>query len=257
MKKYFLLLLLALIFNPAKDLFAEYSTITNKDELVLISDDQEVSLGKKLSNSVEKRYKAVENQKLQDRVDRIGQKVASSCERKYLTFHFKVLEGEDVNAFSLPGGYVYIFNGLIKKTKSDDQLAAVIAHEVGHISARHNIKRLQGSLGANLLLILSSLTPSDSSSRADSAQAISELMLEYSREDEMTADRLSVRYLKASQYKPEAIVEFLTTLKDIMEKAPLKPYRPYKTHPYLSQRIAVVREEIQGKMNFIDYINKP
>lgn len=237
--------------------FGDYSTISNKDEVVLLSDDQEIAIGKRLSRSAEKQYKLVEDEKLQDRVNKIGQKIAAVSERKYLVYYFKVLKGEDVNAFSLPGGYVYLFEGLIKKVKTDDEIAAVIAHEVGHISCRHNIKRLQGSLGSNLLMVLSALSPTDNSTRANSSQAITELMLEYSREDEIQADRLSVKYLKSSGYNPEAIVTFLTTLKEIMEKAPIRPYRPYKTHPYLSQRIAIVRQAIRGKMDFTDYINMP
>lgn len=257
MKKYVVFLLSLFFLENPQILFADYSTITNKDEIVLINDDQEVAMGKKLSRSAEKQFKVVEDQKLQERVDKIGQKLAATSERKYLVFHFAVLKGDDVNAFSLPGGYVYIFEGLVKKVKSDDELAAVIGHEIGHISARHNVKRLQGALGSSLLLVLSSLSTGNGNAQAESGRAINELMMEYSRDDEVTADKLSVKYLKNSGYNPEAVVSFLTTLKEIMEKAPIKPYRYYKTHPYLSQRIAIVKEEIHGKMDFIDYINKP
>ena len=237
MKKYILVLIGLIFLGNAQILPADYSTITNKDEMVLINEDQEVAMGKRLSRSVEKQFKLVEDEKLQKRVDKIGQKLAAISERKYLVFHFAVLKGDDVNAFSLPGGYVYIFEGLIKKIKSDDELAAVIGHEIGHISGRHNIKRLQGALGSSLLLVLSGLSSGNGNTQAESGRAINELVMESSREAEITADILSV--------------------KEIMDKAPIKPYAYYKTHPYLSQRIAIVKEEIHGKMDFIDYINKP
>ena len=257
MKKYILFLFISAVIVLSKAAFCEYNANSDKDEIILINDDQEVSIGKKLSKDVEKAYELVEDEGVQERVDDIGQKVAKVCQRRYISFHFKVLKGDDVNAFSLPGGYVYIFEGILKNVKSDDELASVIAHEVGHIASRHNIKRLQGSLGANVLLILASLSPADSGVKGDSAQAITELMLEYSRENEMEADRLSVKYLKAAGYNPEGAATFLKTMKNIMAKAPLKPYRPYRTHPYLSERMAIIKEEIHGKMDFIDYINRP
>jgi len=233
----------------------EYNLVTKEEEVYMYSTDKEVQMGRSIAAQVEAEYKPVEDPLVQKRVEDIGKKIAAVCDRKEIDYHFLVLDENDVNAVSLPGGYVYIFKGLIDKVSSDDELAGVIGHEVGHIVARHSIKRLQGSMGYSLLRVLIAQASSDARVGNAADLAFTDLMMGYSREDELLADQLGARYGKLAGYDPQGMITFLKKLQAINKKRPEQPYSYFKTHPYTPDRIRVVRQELGGKMNFNEYIN--
>jgi predicted Zn-dependent protease len=193
---------------------------------------------------------------VQKRVEDIGKKIAAVCDRKEIDYHFAVLQDDEVNAVSLPGGFVYVNSGLVDKVANDDELAGVLAHEVGHIVARHSIKKLQGYQGYSLLRILLAQVPQAGSEVGTAADvAFTELLLGYGREDELLADQLSVRYTKLAGYNPRAMVDFLKKLEEINKRKPLQPRNYFKTHPYVPDRIRVIKQELGEQINFKDYIN--
>ena len=249
---------LIITFSLSFNCLAEYNLATRKEENLFFSTASEVKLGRSLARKVEQRFEFSQDPRLQERVDKIGQKLILVCERKDITYSFTVLEDEKVNAFALPGGYIYVNTALVKKADSDDEIAAVLAHEMGHIVARHSIKRLQAALGYSLISILTLVATKDARFKRGTDLAFSQIMLGYSREDELLADQLSVKYLEKSGYNPEAVISFLNKLKQIEKEAPLKPLVAgyARTHPYLPQRIAAVKEQVYGKMDFNDYINR-
>ena len=168
-----------------------------------------------------------------------------------------MLDVKALNAMALPGGYVYIFKGLWEKIEKDDaQIAAVLAHEVGHIAARHSIKRVQASLGVNVLSVLIAVTPgSDLYSKNKAMAGIGELILSYSREDELQADFLATQYMYKSGYNLSAIIDVLQILQDEQRKQPMRT-TIVQTHPYISERKKLVRQQIgRGSIGFNDYIN--
>lgn len=237
-----------------------YNLATQQEEFILMSSEKEEGIGENLSKMVEEKFELEPDILIQNRVKKIGKKIAAVCDRQSISYHFAVLADDDedkVNAFALPGGYVYIFKALLDRVESDDELAAVIAHEVGHIAARHSAKRAQGSLGNTImrLLIAVSGTETDGATRARINEALNQLMLSYSREDEVMADRLGIKYMRLAKYNPEGAVTFLERLMEILRKAPIRRYHRYRTHPYLSERLSVVREAAHGRMEFRDYIN--
>ncbi|MDP2905217.1 MAG: Maf and M48 domain-containing protein [Candidatus Omnitrophota bacterium] len=234
---------------------SEYNVVTGQEEQYYYSTEREVQMGRNVSKQVVEQLKIAQDPLMTKRVKDIGKKIVAVCDRKDIEYEFDVIEDPEVNAFSLPGGYVYINSGLIEKIDSDDELAGVIGHEVGHIVARHSIKRLQGSQLYTLLMVLASQAPSSGEVATAADAAITQLMLGYSREDELLADQLGARYLKKSGYNPQAMVTFLEKLQKIGKKRPLQPINYYKTHPYVPDRIRVVREELGQHMGFNDYIN--
>lgn len=233
----------------------QYNPATGKEELVLISSEAEVKKGRSLSKRVQKKFEAEQDWRAQDRVERVGARIAAVCDRKDISYEFEVLSGQEMNAFALPGGYVYVFKGLFDRLDSDDELAGVLAHEIGHIVARHSITRTQSSIGYTALRILLSRMEGDPLSRQKAYQGINELMMSYSREDEIEADILAVRYVKLAGYNPEGILSVLEKLKRIELEKPIGPKRQWRSHPYIHDRIRATKEEIFGKIDFEDYIN--
>jgi MAF protein len=235
----------------------EYNIVTGQEEKYYYSTDKEVQMGQAIAKAVAKEYKFVDDPLVQKRVEDIGKKIVSVCDRKEIDYTFNVLDDDEVNAVSLPGGFVYVNKGLVDKVASDDELAGVIAHEVGHIVARHSIKKLQAIQGYSILRLLIAAAPSSGAGQAGNAAdiAFTELLLGYGREDELLADQLGTRYLKLAGYNPNAMITFLEKLQEINRRRPLQPMVYFKSHPYVPDRIRVVKQELGERANFNDYIN--
>ncbi len=233
----------------------EYNIVTGKQESFYYSTDKEVQMGRSIAKQVEKEYKAPEDPLMQKRVEDIGKKIAAVSDRKDIDYHFMVLDEDEVNAVSLPGGYVYVNKGLVDKVDNDDELASVLAHEVGHIVARHSIKKLQALQGYSILRILVAAAPQSGEVGNASDAAFTELLLGYSREDELLADQLGARYTKLAGYDPYAMITFLKKLQEVNRRMPLQPKSYFKTHPYVPDRIRVVKQELGEGVDFDDYIN--
>ncbi len=232
----------------------EYDRALGREELILIDDRAEVRMGRSLAEKVERKFGLLEDDLVQQRIDRIGQKIAVVCERRDITYHFKVLKEEDVNAVSLPGGYIYVNKGLIDMADTDDELAYVLGHEVGHVVVKHSVKRLQGVLGYSILRILLSRSREARKVGRAADIAFAQLMLGYSRKDELLADSLGIRYAQKAGYDPNQAVTFLKKLREVERKKPARPPNYIRTHPAISSRIEAVKVEISGKISFEDYI---
>jgi len=233
------------ITNPA---YSEYNLATGQEEHLFISKEKEINMGRSIAEQVEEKFDLDENYLNQERI-------ADVCDRKELIFTFKVIDKDDVeNAFALPGGYIYIFKALLEKL-DDDELAAILAHEVGHVCARHSIKRLQSGLGYQIMQILVIRGAKDSYTRRKAGEAFGQLMLANSREHEFEADALAVKYLKKANYDPEGMLNALDKLLQWQMEGKTGPKRYWFTHPYLSARKAQVSREITGQITFDDYMN--
>ena len=235
--------------------YAEYNTVTNRDEPVNMSTEQEVAIGDSVAKQIEKQYKLVDDKHMQERVELLGNRLAKVCDRKDLIYHFKVLDINDINAVSLPGGWVYIFKGLIEKCKNDDELAGVIAHEIGHICARHAVKQQQANSIMNIAMIAAALAGGGQGAQA-TGLALTSLMAAYSREDEFEADRRAVIYTKMAGYDSYALVTFMQTMHEV-EKDKIRPYTYFRSHPYEGERIGNINRQINGTLDFNGWINKP
>jgi len=256
-KVFTLLLLSAVCWLPAflSGCSTEYNVATGKQESFYYSTDKEVNMGKSIAKQLEKEYKPAEDPLVQKRVQDIGQKIAAVCDRREIDYTFKALDEDEVNAVSLPGGFVYVNKGLIDKVANDDELAGVLAHEVGHIVARHSIKKLQGVMSYSVFNVLAAVTTRSAEVVTAANCAFTELLMGYSREDELLADQLAARYMKLAGYDPHGMISFLEKLQEVNRRKPLRPKTYYKTHPYVPDRIRVVKQEIGEEIDFSDYIN--
>lgn len=236
----------------------EYNVASHSQDLMMYSTDKEVAIGDSLSKEVERDYTVIQDPELNERVRRVGEKIVAACDRKELFYRFRVIEDKKemdaVNAVSLPGGYVYCFKELLKAADTDDELAAVLGHEVGHIAARHSIKRLQAVWGYNILGVLAA--GARNPEFAHGAQlAYAQLLCGYSQADELTADKLGARYAKRAGYDSDAMISFLKKLKDRHKKEKPRPLSYFKSHPPVSERVKATKEELGEKISFEDYIN--
>ncbi|MDO8489050.1 MAG: Maf and M48 domain-containing protein [Candidatus Omnitrophota bacterium] len=235
----------------------EYNLVTKQEEQYYYSTDKEVAMGQAINRQVEKELKFSNDPLQKKRVEDIGKKVAAVSDRKEIDYYFQVLQDDTVNAVSLPGGYIYVNTGLLDKVSSDDELACVLAHEVGHIVARHAIKKLQAMQSFSILRLLVAVAPTGGSGEIGNAAdiAFTQFILGYSREDELLADQLGARYAKLAGYDPHAMITFLNKLQDINRRMPLAEQSYFKTHPYVPDRIRIVKQEIGEPIKFSDYIN--
>ena len=256
-KKTFMILLVLLCSPLLMGGIVEHNVTTGDDELILISTEKERKIGQSVSRQIAKKYKSVNDPLIQQRFEEIGKKIESVCDRTDFIYHFDVLEGDEYNAFSVPGGYIYIFKKLYDEFKSDDELAAVIAHEVGHVAARHSVKRLQSSMALSLLGIVGTIAAEDRRDVMYADFAFAHLMTSYARDDELLADKLSVKYVTAAGFDPKGVLLSLEKLQDINMNGPIRNFVYFKTHPYISIRISHVEQELSGKMDFKSYINQP
>lgn len=241
---------------------SHFNLATQRQELTFTSTDREVEQGRKLARRILRELPLVADETVQQRIRGIGQRIAAVCDRRELVYQFYAVAEEDVNAFSLPGGHVFINEGLIKKAANDDELASVIAHEVAHITARHSVKRFESGLGLQLLQ-LASLAIRQTQAMQGVGIASQAARLAYAREDELQADRLGVKYMKAAGFDPKAALAFLQTLQavsaDDSHYLPRGIVRPQYalTHPFVPERMRTVKEALYGVADYIDYLNSP
>jgi predicted Zn-dependent protease len=251
MKKY------VLLFAALAGCATNYNPATQQQEALFIQTEREIRMGEAISKKVEEEFTIVKDPALLERLDRVGERITSVADRKDLLYRFNIIEEEEPNAFALPGGPIYVTTGLMALVKTDDELGSVLGHEVGHIAARHIVKRIQGAIGLQLLEILAagSGAVSDPRSRQSMDLAFASIMTTYSQQDELEADRLGTRYLKRAGYRPLAAIDFLTRLRDQISKQPLRRFSYFRTHPYFADRLRTVRSEATGQIQFDDYIN--
>lgn len=235
---------------------SEYNIVTQQEDLIFFNTEKEINIGRRASDQIEQQFKLIQDPILLARVNSLGQKIVKVCDRKNLTYRFSILDEDSINAVALPGGFIYVNRGLIDFVKNDDELVGVLAHEVAHVVAKHSVKRLQAAVGFNFLTLLAAASGNARAYAGVNLAAIS-LFSAYSREDEMLADELSARYLRQAGFDPVAFISFLERLRDKKRNQRPRAAGFYaRTHPYISERISIIKEEIGEELSFEDYINR-
>jgi len=190
--------------------------VTGRSDFVMMSEAQELSLGQRADQDVKKQYALYDLKGLQAYVDSVGQKLARVSHRTELSYRFTVLDSPEVNAFALPGGYIYITRGIIAYLNSEAELAAVLGHELGHVTARHGVRQASAAQGTDLLFnILGAVSPAMRSSGVQSVTGLlgGALLSGYGREHELEADRIGAEYLARAGYDPQAMIKVIGVLK--------------------------------------------
>ena len=175
--------------------------VTGERELALVSEAQEIEMGRQGSAEVIAAIGLVPDDGLQSYANRIGQEMAAVGERPQLAWEFHVLDDASVNAFAMPGGFIFVTRGLLTHMMNEAQLASVLGHEIGHVTARHSVQQMSRQQLASLGLGLGSvLSPTIADYGQVASVGLGLLFLQYGRDDETQADRLGFRYALADGY---------------------------------------------------------
>ena len=209
-------------------LLSSCATVTNPvtglAERTVMDEKSEIAEGRQGHLQVLKQYGAYDNPPLQAYVNALGQRLAQQSHRNALEWHFTVLDSPEINAFALPGGYVYVTRGILAYMDSEADLAGVIGHEIGHVTARHGAQRATRQQTAGFGVLAASLLGAvlESQGIGGAGQLASQVsqnvaagyIASYSRDQETQADQLGAEYLARSHYNPQNMVDVIKVLKD-------------------------------------------
>jgi predicted Zn-dependent protease len=208
--------------------------------------EKEMALGKQLAAEVRKQAKLVDDPLIAEYVNRLGQNLVRSSDAR-IPFSFQIVEGEAPNAFALPGGYIFVYTGLIKIASEEDELAAAVAHEIAHVAARHLTCQATKSQIAGIASTTGSiLLPGwgGYAARQGASLALPAAFLHFSRKDETEADYLGVQYMYAAGYDPNGAVSIFEKIESLNHKQPGLVDRVFSTHPMDADRIEKTEREI-------------
>ncbi len=208
--------------------------------------DREMALGRDLSKQVEATSKLVTDPMVTEYVNRIGQNLVRNSDAR-VPFTIKVLDNEEVNAFALPGGFFYVDTGLILAADNEAELAAVMAHEIAHVAARHATKNMTKSEIWNLATIPLMFVggPAGYAIAEIASIAVPMTFLKFSRDAEREADLLGLEYDYAAGYDPQAFVQFFEKLNADEKKKHSRLAKMFSTHPMNADRVTAAQNEIR------------
>ena len=206
------------------------------------TEDEEVRISREFRREAKKHFKFVTNPEVERYVDRIARRILSATGPQSYDYRFFVVDDQQLNAFAVPGGSIYVFTGLIERAKSTDELAGVLGHEIVHIKAKH-MARSSGPDAISVLSLLSMILLARSTSGAQAAGVVGQAVAAtrqaaYSRQLEMEADTLGTRYMAAAGFDPKGALAFLKTLDQERALNPIDVPAYILSHPITQERVA-------------------
>jgi predicted Zn-dependent protease len=220
---------------------------TGNKEFSLMSEAQEIELGQQMDAQVREEMGVYNDPELQRYVQDVGTRLARSSDRPNLPWHFAVVDSPAVNAFALPGGYIYLTRGIMPFLDNEAQLAGVLGHEIGHVTARHAAQQYTKSTTAGLgLTLLSIFVPESRPFGGIAESGLGLLFLKYGRDDERQADSLGVDYAARTGWDPTGVAGMLNTLARLDEASGSSKGVPnwLSTHPAPADRVREVQASI-------------
>jgi predicted Zn-dependent protease len=208
--------------------------------------EKEIALGKQLASEVERQAKIINDPVVAEYVNRVGQNLVRNSDAK-VPFTIKVIDSEEVNAFALPGGFFFVNSGLIMKADNEAELAGVMAHEIGHVAARHGTRQATrgeiAQLGMIPLIFMGGWTGYGIYQAASVLVPVG--FLQFSRAMESEADLLGLEYMYKAGYDPTAFVDFFEKIETLEKRKPGTMAKVFSTHPPTDSRIQAAQKNIQ------------
>jgi len=213
--------------------------VTGKRELSLVSEQQEIQMGQEGAKQVAQDIGLVNDQALQNYLQGVGAAIAAKSERPNLPWTFRVVDDPSPNAFALPGGFIFVTRGLLDLMNNEAELASVVGHEIGHVTARHSVQQMSQQQVAQLALGIGSiLSPTVAQLGGAASQGLGLLFLKYGRDDERQADDLGFRYALGQGYDVRYMDDVFRSLQRLGEASKQSPLPTWlATHPGEAERI--------------------
>jgi predicted Zn-dependent protease len=229
------------------------SYVTGEQEFNLVSEAEEIEMGREYDPIVVAEYGLYNDEDLAAYIDQLGQSIAGVSQRTNLDYTFRLLDTPMVNAFALPGGYLYVTRGILAYMNSEDEISGVVGHEVGHVVGRHSAKQMSKSVvasGFGVLSAVSSVLPTAGALLQAPGQIV---LLKYSRDQEEQADLLGVEYSTRLGYDAVQMAGFFESLNRMSEADGQRPPVFLSTHPDPGDRYERVSELTREWQEKIDY----
>lgn len=225
--------------------------VTGKRELSFMSEENEIALGKQSDGDIVKSFGLYQNPEIQKFIDVKGQEMAAISHRAHLNFDFKVLDSPVVNAFAIPGGYVYFTRGILAHFNNEAEFAGVLGHEIGHVTAKHSVSQMSKQQLMQGLFVGGIVLSEDFRQYADVAsQGMGLMFLKFGRDDESQSDRLGVEYSTKVGYDSHNMANFFKTLKRLSGESAIPAFM--STHPDpvdRNEKVNELSDEWQAKLN--------
>jgi predicted Zn-dependent protease len=220
--------------------------VSGERELALISESQEIQIGREVAVQAEQQFGLVDNAELQAYVHRLGIQLAKASERPELPWAFKVVDDPTPNAFAAPGGFIFVTRGLLALMRNEAELVSVLGHEIGHVTARHSVAMMSRSQLAQLGLGIGAMLSPEIAQFGDlAAGGLQLLFLSYSRDAERQADDLGYRYALEQDYDVREMVNVFAALEQSATLAGQSPVPNWlASHPYAGERIARINTQL-------------
>lgn len=202
----------------------------------------EVSMGEKTHETLKDDPGFCSDKAMLNRLGTVARRLIKHVERKDLTWRFAVLDTDEVNAFAAPGGFIYVTKGLMKMCQSEDELAGVVAHEMGHVDSKHSVRQAEKSGLMTALVIGMGLYKKTKKAAPFAAIAAYFANLKFSRDDEFEADACAVKYTHAAGYDPNGLLKFFDKINNDSKASKVTKY--FSTHPPTNDRIKAVKKLI-------------
>jgi predicted Zn-dependent protease len=242
---------------------------------VMMSEEEEIKIGEQVARQVLQQYRPYDNRELQDYVQAVGEKLAALGERPQLKYRFMVLDSEEVNAFAVPGGHIFVTRGLLAYLNSEAELAAVLGHEVGHIAARHAARQQSTAALTDILGKVAAIATGVQGADLLTGLLGTAFVRGYGRDMELEADHLGAEYMARAGYAREALLRVIGVLKDQetfeIEQAREEGRKPqvyhgiFATHPdqdtRLKEAVGVLGElepgaaSIENKHTYLHFVD--
>jgi len=212
-----------------------------------VSTQQEVDMGAGYAQQIAKELPLVQDAELNRYINVLGDSIARIADSRNLDWQFFIVDSKDVNAFAVPGGFIYMNRGLIERATNMAQVAGVLGHEIGHVTMRHSIQQMQKAQGANIgvtaVCVLTSICNSEASQAAINIGA-NAAFANFSRQDEDEADKEGVKYMIGAGIDPTGIPEMFQILLEERKTKPDALETWFRSHPLEESRIAAARARI-------------
>jgi predicted Zn-dependent protease len=221
-----------------------------KKSLVLVSSEQETSIGREMDQQVRASERFLADSLWQSYITEIGQRIVAVSDRRELPFQFAVIESDQINAFAAPGGFVYFYTGLLREMDTEAEMTAVMAHEISHVVGRHGVKRLQSVMGISIVLDLA-LGNKSTNTKALAGTAIGVILAGYSRSQEKEADEFGLTYMTRAGWDPNGAVSMFEKLAALSGDRKAGFFEQLaSSHPDTQSRIAAAKQAVVAMKPF-------